>query len=103
GNYGKARFIKNAVINGEQINGYLEAGALANSNVLLNVTYWPGKAGLQPYAKVGAGFFISELELGDIPLRLTDNVEKELFPDYKSDGFGILPELGLKYNQFTLS
>ncbi|MGV3588257.1 MAG: hypothetical protein ACO1OF_14725 [Adhaeribacter sp.] len=103
GSYGKARFIKNASINGEQINGYLKAGALENTNLLLNITYAPARNGLQPYAKLGAGFFISELELGDIPLRLTNNVESELFPDYKSTGLGIVPEIGLKYKQFALS
>ena len=103
GSYGKAKFIKNATIYGQQISGYLEAGALENSHFVLNVTYFPAKGGLQPYAKLGLGYFISELELGDIPLELTNNVETELFPDYKSQGFGVLPELGIKYNRFTLS
>ncbi|WP_192820563.1 hypothetical protein [Rufibacter sp. LB8] len=103
GSYATARFIKNANLNGEQINGYLKAGALENSNFLLNLTYAPSGNGWQPYAKLGVGFFKSELELGDIPLRLTNNVESELFPDYKASGLGILPEIGLKYKQFALS
>jgi len=103
GNYGKARFMKNVNINGEQITGYLEAGALENSSFLLNFTYFPTKKGIQPFAKLGLGYFINEVELGDVPLRLTNNVERELFPDYKSTGLGILPEIGVKYNRFTLS
>lgn len=103
GGYATAKFIKDPLINGEQIEGHLEAGALENMHFLLNVTYFPDEDGLQPYAKLGLGYFMNEVELGDIPLRLTDNVEKEIFPDYKSTGFGILPELGIEYNLLTLS
>ena len=103
GSYARGKFIINAKVKGEQLNGYLEAGALDNANFLLNLTYFPQRAGLQPYAKLGLGFFMAELELGDVPLNLTNGVETELFPDYKYRGLGLLPELGLKYNGFTVS
>lgn len=101
--YAKAKFIENAIVNNQQVDGYLEAGALENSSFLFNITYSPNKKGFKPYAKLGIGYFLTEVELGDVPLSLTDNVEKELFPDYKSSGLGIMPELGVKYNLFTLS
>ncbi len=103
GNYGKAKFIRNAVVNGERVNGYLEAGALENSHVMLNFTYAPEKQGIRPFARLGLGYFITEVELGDIPLYLTNNEEVELYPDFKSSGLGVMPELGLKYNHFSLS
>ena len=103
GNYARGEFIQNAEVNGSQVDGYLEAGTVSNLAFLLNFTYAPVKSGVQPYAKLGVGYIIQQAELGDVPLSLTNNVEFELFPDYKFAGFGILPEVGIKYNSLSLS
>ncbi len=103
GTYGKADFIRNAVVDSQPINGFLEAGAVTNTHILLNLSYSPAGSGIQPYAKLGFGYLIQQVELGDVPLNLTNNVETEIFPDYKSSGFGVLPELGVRYGNFFLS
>lgn len=103
GSYAASKFIKDATINNSTIAGYLEAGAIANSQFLLNVTYASRIKGISPYAKIGVGYFQNQVEMGDVPLELTDNIEKELFPDYKYAGFGIIPEVGISYNSFSLS
>ncbi len=103
GSYASAEFIRDAVVNDSQVDGYLEAGALENIYILANLTYSKPGDGIQPYAKLGLGYFIVEVELGDVPLELTDNVEVEMFPDFKSSGFGVLPELGVRYNALSLS
>jgi hypothetical protein len=81
----------------------LEAGAIANSKILLNLTYASYGEGIQPSAKLGIGFFQNQVEMGDVPLELTNNVETELFPDYKYSGIGLMPEVGLSYNSISLS
>lgn len=103
GTYGKADFIRNAVVDSQTINGYLEAGAVTNTHILLNVSYTPVGSGIKPYGKLGFGYLIQQVELGDVPLNLTNNVETEIFPDYKSKGLGIMPELGVRYGDFFLS
>jgi hypothetical protein len=103
GNYAGAEFIQNAIVDDQQVNGYLEAGAVANTHILLNLTYARPGEGIQPYAKLGVGYFIEQVELGDVPLELTNNVETELFPDFKSSGIGLLPELGARYNDLAFS
>ena len=91
------------MVNGSQLDGYLEAGTVSNLAFLLNLTYAPAKSGVQPYARLGVGYIIQQAELGDVSLSLTNNVEFELFPDYKFAGLGILPEVGIKYNSLSLS
>ena len=81
----------------------MEAGAIANSKILLNLTYASYGEGIQPSAKLGIGFFQNQVEMGDVPLELTNNVETELFPDYKYSGIGLMPEVGLSYNSISLS
>ena len=103
GAFAKAEFIKDATINGQVVNGYLEKGAVTNMHILLNFTYAPKGEGLKPFAKLGIGYVTQEVELGDIPLELTNNVETEIFTDYKNNGIGIIPELGVRYNKFFLS
>jgi hypothetical protein len=99
----KADFIKDALVNDEQLIGYLDAGAIANTHFLLNLTYSPTGEGIKPFTRLGLGYFIEQAELGDVPLRLTDNVETEIFTDFKYSGFGLLPELGARYQSYTLS
>lgn len=103
GSFAGAEFIRNAVVDGQTINGYLEAGAVTNTHLLLNVTYTVSGEGIRPFATLGLGYLIQQVELGDVPLALTNNVETEIFPDFKSSGFGILPELGVQYYNFSLS
>jgi len=103
GNYAQGEFIQNAIIDNQIVNGYLKAGAIANSHLLVNLTYAPQGDGFRPYGKLGLGFFSLQVEQGDVPLSLTDGVEVEMFPDYKGSGFGLLPELGAQYNAFSLS
>lgn len=103
GNYSSAEFIKNATVNDSQINGYLEAGAVANSHFTINLTYSGAGSGLQPVVHLGLGYFFYQAEMGDVPLELTGGVEEEFFPDFKYSGLGILPALGLRYNSFSLT
>jgi hypothetical protein len=103
GNYGTAEFIRNANVNGTQIDGYLEAGAIANSHFLLNLTYTGDGEGIQPYARIGLGYFFYQAEMGDVPMELTGGVEEEIFPDFKYNGLGIIPEIGLRFNAFSLT
>jgi len=81
GNHASGEFIRDATINGETVNGFLEAGAVPNTHILLNL----------------------QVEQGDVPLALTNNVEVEMFPDYKYSGFGVLPQLGFRKDAFSLS
>lgn len=103
GNYASAKFIENAVINGQQVNGFLKAGAVANSHVLVNLSYASVREGIQPFVKLGLGYFKNQVELGDVPLSLTDNVEVEMFPDFKYASIGIIPELGVKHGKLLFS
>lgn len=103
GSYAASEFIKDAMIDNTTVDGYLEAGAIANSQFLLNLTYASISGGIRPYAKLGIGYFQNQVEMGDVPLELTDNVESELFPDYKYTGLGVLPEIGVSYNSISLS
>lgn len=103
GSYAASRFIKDAMIDNSTVDGYLGAGAIANSKILLNLTYASRNEGVSPYAKIGIGYFQNQVEMGDVPLELTDNVELELFPDYKYGGLGLLPEIGIAYNSISLS
>ena len=103
GEYASAEFIENAVVNGEQVNGFLEAGAVANGHVVLNMTYTFSGVEFQPYVKMGLGYFKRQVELGDIPLSLTNNVEVEIFPDYKYSGLGLIPELGVMFRSLRFS
>ena len=103
GSYAASKFIKDATIESSTVEGYLEAGAIANSKFLLNLTYAATGGGIRPYAKIGFGFFQNQVEMGDVPLALTDNVELELFPDYKYSGLGLMPEVGVSYNSISLS
>ncbi len=103
GSYAGSKFIKGATIENSTVDGYLEAGAIANSKLLLNLTYALSSSGISPYAKLGIGYFQNQVEMGDVPLELTNNVELELFPDYKYSGFGIMPEVGLSFNSISLS
>lgn len=103
GNYARSEFIREAVVNGQTINGYLDAGGVENYFLLVNFTYAPQGGGLKPFAKLGVGYLSQEVELGDVPLELTNNVETEIFTDYKSNGIGVLPEIGLRYNKVFVS
>ncbi|MEM6517671.1 MAG: hypothetical protein AAF688_15930 [Bacteroidota bacterium] len=103
GNYAGAEFVRNATVGEETINGFLVAGAVTNSHILLNATYQIPGEGIQPFGKLGVGYITQQVENGDVPLRLTNNVETEVFPDFKSSGFVVLPELGLRYQSFYLS
>ena len=38
-----------------------------------------------------------------MPLELTNNEETEIFTDYKNNGIGVIPELGIRYKKFFLS
>ena len=103
GNHAGADFIRDVTVNDELVNGYLEAGAVANAHLVINCTYVKTGEGIEPFAKLGLGYFTEEVELGDVPLELTDNIEVEMFPDFKSSGFGVLPEIGVRYNAFSFS
>lgn len=103
GNYAKSNFIQEATVSDVTVQGYLEAGAIANSHFLLNMTYSGDGDGIQPYAKIGLGYFLYQAEMGDVPIELTGGVEEEIFPDFKYNGFGALPELGVRYNSLSIS
>ena len=104
GNFAGGEFVRNATVNNETINGFLEAGAVTNTHILLNATYTPqGRSDIQPFGKLGIGYLIQQVENGDVPMRLTDGVEMEIFPDFKATGIGLLPEVGIRYNNFSLS
>jgi hypothetical protein len=103
GSIASANFIKDATVNNETIDGYLDGGGVSNTCILVNLTYAPPGSGIQPYVKLGLGYFMQEVELGDVPEELTNNEETEVFPDYKSSGFGILPEIGVRYQNFFIS
>ncbi|MEM9022266.1 MAG: hypothetical protein AAGB22_00895 [Bacteroidota bacterium] len=103
GNYASAEFIEGANIDGQTVDGYLEAGAVTNSMILVNASYVPQGDGIKPYARLGMGYINQQVELGDVPLELTNDVETEIFPDYKSSGFVFMPEVGARYGKFFLS
>lgn len=103
GAFAKANFIKDATINNQLNKGYLEEGGVENVHILLNATYSPKGDGVKPYAKLGLGYVMQEVELGDVPLELTNNEETEIFTDYKNNGIGIIPELGIRYKKCFLS
>jgi hypothetical protein len=103
GAFANAEFITDATVNDQMINGYLEKGAVENVHMLLNFTYAPKGEGIKPFAKLGIGYVTQEVELGDIPLELTNNIETEIFTDYKNNGIGIVPEFGVRYNKYFLS
>ncbi len=103
GNHASGEFIRDATINGETVNGFLEAGAVPNTHILLNLGYIMPGENFQPFVKLGFGFFSLQVEQGDVPLALTNNVEVEMFPDYKYSGFGVLPQLGFRKDAFSLS
>lgn len=103
GAFAGAEFIKDATVNNQTIDDYLENGALANMHFLVNLTYSPKGEGIKPYAKLGIGYLIQEVELGDIPLEITDNIETEIFTDYKNSGIGLIPEFGIRYKSISLS
>ena len=103
GGYAFADFIKdidltNVGTNGREINGYLDAGAIFNFNIVVNSTYYFMDGDIRPYGKLSLGLFIQQVELGDIP---TDITTLELFPDFKAITFGIIPEIGVKYKFLT--
>ncbi len=101
--FAKANFIRDARVNNQTIDGYLQNGALANMHMLLNFTYAPKGEGIKPYAKLGIAYLTQEVELGDVPLAITNNIETEIFTDYKSSGIGLIPELGIAYKNMFLS
>jgi hypothetical protein len=103
GNVASANFIRDAEVNNETIDGYLEGGMVTNTNILVNLTYAPSGSGIKPYGKLGLGYFSQQVELGDVPEDLTGNEEVEIFPDYKAGGFGIIPELGVHIHNFFIS
>jgi hypothetical protein len=103
GAFAKAKFIRDATVNNQTINGYLEEGAVENVHILLNFTYSPKGEGIKPFAKLGIGYVAQEVELGDVPLEFTNNEEIEIFTDYKNNGIGVIPELGIRYKKFFLS
>jgi len=104
GNFASGEFVRNATVSNETINGFLEAGAVTNTQILLNATYTPqGRSAIQPFGKLGIGYLTQQVENGDVPMRLTGGVEMEIFPDFKNSGIGLLPEVGIRYNDFSLS
>ncbi|MEL7003151.1 MAG: hypothetical protein AAFN93_10500 [Bacteroidota bacterium] len=48
GNFSQAEFIREAVVDGQRINGYLDEGAVENIHILLNLTYAPPGDGIKP-------------------------------------------------------
>ena len=103
GAFANANFIRDATVNNQAINGYLEEGAVENILILLNFSYVPKGEGIKPFAKLGIGYVTQEVELGDVPLELTNNIETEIFTDYKNNGIGMIPEIGVRYKKFFLS
>lgn len=103
GNYAQSDFIRDAVVNNQTIEGYLNEGGVENYHILLNLTFAPVGTGLKPFAKLGLGYLSQEVELGDVPLALTNNVETEIFTDFKSSGVGILPEIGVRCSKLFIS
>lgn len=103
GAYASADFINNAIVNDFQVPGFLEGGAYSGMRLLVNATYFYSSEKIQPYGKLGIGYFVEQAELGDVPLELTDNVETEIFTDFKYSGLGVIPEFGLSYKDFAVS
>jgi len=103
GAFVRAKFIRDAIVNNQTIDGYLKKGALENTTLLINFTYTPKGEGIKPYVKLGIGYLTQEVELGDVPLALTNNVETEIFTDYKNSGISLIPELGVRYKNIFFS
>ncbi|NNC83258.1 MAG: hypothetical protein HKN79_06750 [Flavobacteriales bacterium] len=103
GTHSHAEFILNPSVGDEQVNGYLEKGNVSSTRTVLRLTYSSVKEGIRPFGRLAIGQFNEQAEMGDVPLKLTQNVETEMFPDFKYSGLGMLPEIGIHHKSFSFS
>ncbi|NND94373.1 MAG: hypothetical protein HKN45_05865 [Flavobacteriales bacterium] len=103
GTHSHAEFILDPSVGDDQVMGYLDKGNVSSVRTVLRITYSSVRDGIRPFARMAIGQFQEQAEMGDVPLKLTENVETEMFPDFKYDGLGILPELGVHQKSFSFS